>query len=77
MRLVADEAEQSLGRRLPINVTGAIGAIASEMAIPWSICRGLGLMARPIGLVAHLLEEIQDPMAGDIWGWVEAQAQGD
>jgi citrate synthase len=76
MRLIADEAESAIGRRLPINVTGAIGALASEMGIPWPICRGLGLMARPIGLVAHLLEEMKDPMARQIWEWTEEQVDG-
>lgn len=75
MRLVAGEAERVLDRRLPINVTGASGALASEMGIPWTICRGLGLMARPIGLVAHLLEEQQDPMARQIWSWAEEQLE--
>jgi citrate synthase len=77
MYLVADEAERALGRRLPINVTGAIGALASEMGISWTICRGLGLMARPIGLVAHLLEEQQEPMARKVWEWTEEQVAGE
>lgn len=73
MHLIADEAEGAVGRRLPINVTGAAGAVASEMRIPWRICRGLGLMARPIGLVAHLLEEMNEPMAAQIWRHVERE----
>ena len=64
---VRDEYQHQTGRDLPVNVTGAIGALAGEMNIPWQICRGLGLMARSIGIVAHLLEEIGNPMAGDIW----------
>lgn len=75
MHLIAEEAERALGRRLPINVTGAVGALASEMRIPWRICRGLGLMARPIGLVAHLLEEMQEPMARQVWEWAEEQVE--
>jgi citrate synthase len=75
MRSIADAAEGVLRRRLPINVTGASGALASEMGIPWRICRGLGLMARPIGLVAHLLEEQRDPIAGQIWSWAEEQVE--
>lgn len=75
MQVIADEVERSVGRRLPINVTGAAGALASEMGIPWRICRGLGLIARPIGLVSHLLEEMQEPMARQIWEWAEEQVE--
>ena len=76
MQAIAVESERQSGRKLPINVTGAIGAIASELEIPWQICRGLGLMARSIGLVAHVLEEIRQPMAGEIWRRVEEGAAG-
>jgi citrate synthase len=76
MQSIGVESERESGRRLPINVTGAIGAIASELDIPWQICRGLGLMARSIGLVAHVLEEIRQPMAGEIWRRVEEEATG-
>lgn len=75
MEAIRDEAERQTGRALPLNVTGAVGALASEMGIRWQICRGLGLMARPIGLVAHLLEEMDEPMAAEIWRRAEEQAQ--
>jgi citrate synthase len=76
MLLIGAEAEHQTGRRLPLNVTGAIGALASELGIPWQVCRGLGIMARSIGLVAHLLEEIRQPMGNEIWRWVEEEAGG-
>lgn len=71
MQLIAAEAHRQSGRTLPLNVTGAIGALASELGIPWEVCRGLGIMARSIGLVGHLLEEIRQPMGNEIWRWVE------
>ena len=74
MELIAEEATAAYGRNLPVNATGAIGAIASEMDISWRICRGLAVMARAIGLVAHLQEEMEEPMAGEIWSRVEDEA---
>ena len=55
-------------------MTGAIGALASELGLPWQICRGLGLMARSIGLVAHVLEEMRDQMGAEIWRRVDEEA---
>lgn len=77
MQTIGAEAERQSGRQLPVNVTGAVGALASELGIPWQICRGLGLMARSIGLVAHVLEEIRDPMGGEIWRRVDEEASRD
>jgi len=74
MQLIGREAERQSGRQLPVNVTGAIGAIASELGLPWQICRGLGLMARSIGLVAHVLEEMREPMGAEIWRRVDDEA---
>ncbi len=74
MQLISDEAGRSYGKKLPVNATGAIGAIASELEIPWQVCRGLAVMARAIGLVAHIQEELQEPLAGEIWNRVEAES---
>jgi citrate synthase len=74
VELIGEEASTAFGRSLPVNATGAIGALASELEIPWQVCRGLAVMARAIGLVAHLQEEVTDPLATEIWNRVEAEA---
>jgi len=74
MQLVAEEASRAYGRHLPVNATGAIGAIASELEIPWRVCRGLAVMARAIGLVAHIQEEIEEPLAAEIWSRIEEES---
>jgi citrate synthase len=74
MELIAEEATRAYGRPLPVNATGAIAAIASELEIPWRVSRGLAVMARAIGLVAHIQEEIADPMAAEVWSRIEAEA---
>jgi citrate synthase len=69
---IGARASVVFGRALPVNATGAIGAIASEMDFPWSITRGFGVMSRAIGLVAHILEEHDTPIAGDLWHEAES-----
>lgn len=74
MQKVWQEAERVSGKQLPINATGAIGAICCELRFPWKIVRGFGVMARAIGLVGHILEESSHPMAIEIWQRVEEEA---
>jgi citrate synthase len=74
MQLIGEEATRTFGRELPVNATGAIGAIASELGIPWRVCRGLAVMARAIGLVAHLQEEMEEPLAAEIWSRIEGES---
>jgi citrate synthase len=74
MVAIGEEASRATGRALPVNATGAIGAIASELELPWQVCRGLAVMARAIGLVAHVQEEVGEPLAAEIWARVEEEA---
>jgi citrate synthase len=71
---VGHEAEKSLGKPLPVNVTGAIAALTAELRIPPHIVRGLGVMARAIGLVGHLLEESTRPLALELWHRADNEA---
>ena len=67
---------EEIGRqkKLVVNATGAIGALACELGLDWRAVKGLGVMARAVGLVGHLLEEAREPMAESIWHHVEEEA---
>lgn len=79
MQLIAEEAERALRKPggLPVNATGALGALASELGIPWRLCRGLAVIGRAIGLVGHLAEELRNPIAREIWERVEEETSSE
>jgi citrate synthase len=71
---IAEEAGRAKGKTLPANATGILGALCCEMGFDWKICRGLGVMARAVGLVGHILEESRNPIARDVWFRTEEEA---
>jgi citryl-CoA lyase len=52
------ELTGSLGKKLPINVDGAIAAIISDMGFDWRMGKGFFIISRAAGLVAHAYEEM-------------------
>lgn len=63
LEAIGKAAEAQHKRRLPINVTGAIAAIASDMGLPWQMAKAFALIGRTLGAMAHIGEELKNPMA--------------
>jgi citrate synthase len=73
LEAICAESERRLTRPLPINATGAIGAVLCELGFPWRICRGIVVISRAVGLVGHLAEEMRNPLAREIYERAEAE----
>ncbi|WP_376095727.1 citryl-CoA lyase [Roseomonas sp. CCTCC AB2023176] len=71
MREVAAEAAKE--RPLPLNATGALGAVLSDLGLDWRLCRGIAVIGRAVGLVGHIAEELRDPIARTLWERTEAE----
>jgi len=52
-----EKAFASIGKALPINVDGAMGAVLAELGFDPAMMNGLFMIARSAGLVAHVYEE--------------------
>jgi citrate synthase len=59
-------ASERRKRLIPVNVTGAIAAIALDMGFPWQITKAFALIGRTLGVLGHIAEEIRNPMATQI-----------
>ena len=56
-KVIESELEKSSGRKLPINVDGAIAAIISDMDFDYRLGKAFFLLGRVAGLTAHVYEE--------------------
>jgi citrate synthase len=56
-KTIEEGIEKISGRRLPINVDGAIAALLCEMTFPPDLANAFFILARIPGLVAHVYEE--------------------
>jgi citrate synthase len=70
---VERQLPQLIGRALAINVSGAIPAVLLDAGYPLRALKGVPILARTAGLIAHLLEEQQRPI-GFVLSHAAAQA---
>ena len=66
IKLLEMEIEAQGGRRVPLNATGAIGALLCEIDFPVPAMRGVAVISRSAGLLAHALEEVESASAWPI-----------
>jgi citrate synthase len=58
-RAVEAELATQKGRAVPMNIDGATGVIFAELGFPPPLCRGLFVLSRAVGALAHAFEEMQ------------------
>jgi citrate synthase len=61
-RLVESWLPRILSKPLALNVSGAIPAVLLDAGFPLQALKGVPILARTAGLIAHLLEEQQQPI---------------
>jgi citrate synthase len=49
------------GKRIPMNIDGATGVIFAELGFPPRLCRGLFVLSRSVGALAHAHEQAGEP----------------
>lgn len=67
MASIEKAAEAEFGRLLPINAAGAVGATVADMGLAPVWARAFALIGRSAGLLAHLMEEAENPQGQKIW----------
>lgn len=55
--------DEAFGKHLTMNASLACGAMLLEIGVPVGIIRGFAIIARAAGLIAHLYEEQNNPLA--------------
>ena len=58
-RAVEAELAKGAGRAIPMNIDGATGVVYAELGFPPPLCRGLFVLSRSVGALAHAFEEMQ------------------
>ncbi|MHA1974452.1 MAG: citryl-CoA lyase [Candidatus Hodarchaeales archaeon] len=59
-QMVSEELTRQSGRKLPLNVDGAIGAILADMQFESSVAKAIFAISRIAGLTAHVIEEFSN-----------------
>lgn len=56
---IEDCIAKTKSKRIPLNIDGVTAAIYVSLGFPPSLCRGLFILSRSIGILAHAYEEAQ------------------
>ncbi len=74
-RELTDAVAEVFGKPLPLNVSMAIAATMYDLDVPEALVRGIPILARTAGLVAHLCEEAETPIGFHLAAEAEAAVE--
>lgn len=66
IKVLGEEVDKAFGRHLTLNVTGAMAAVLTGIGFPVEAMRGVAIVSRAAGLVAHIVEEKQMGLSGPL-----------
>lgn len=59
-RQCGEELEKQTGKKLPLNIDGAIAALMLELGFDWRLGKALFALGRLPGMIAHIYEEMMN-----------------
>jgi citrate synthase len=60
IHVLSEAIDEVMGRHLTLNVTGAMGAVLTDIGWPMAAMRGVTVVSRAAGLTGHIYEEKQE-----------------
>jgi citrate synthase len=63
---ISEATSAAHGKLRPVNVTGALAAISSDLGLGWKLAKSFALIGRCLGALGHIREETENPVADDI-----------
>jgi len=73
---LAAAATREFGKPVPLNATGAKAAVLLDMGLSPEFGKGLTLIGRVAGLIAHIIEEREQPISQALWDAASGNAAG-
>lgn len=64
---LAEAASRMFGKPVPLNATGAKAAVLLDMGLSPEFGKGMTLIGRVAGLIAHVIEEREQPISQALW----------
>lgn len=73
VHVLGEAVDAAAGRHLTLNVTGAMAAVLCEIGFPVDAMRGVAVVGRAAGLVAHVHEEKENHVARALGEFADAE----
>lgn len=73
--ILAESLSSALQRPMPLNATGSKAAALLDQGLSPEFGKGLTLIGRTAGLVAHVIEERKQPIGQDLWDMAAAASE--